>query len=105
MRRPAPVAAGARRRRRRWGSRSRAGGAAWALLRLWGPGRSHAPTMPVFRVLVTGGNGCLGRFAVAALQRRGFEAITVARSGGDVRIGLTQAGPRRELLTAIAPAA
>ncbi|HLQ38997.1 MAG TPA: sugar nucleotide-binding protein, partial [Planctomycetota bacterium] len=61
--------------------------------------------MPAFRVLVTGGNGFLGPFVVAALQRRGAEAVTVARSGGDVRIDLTQAGPRRELLAAIAPSA
>lgn len=64
---------------------------------------NHTDAMSSFRVLVTGAVGFLGPFVVDELRRRGHEAITTARSGGDVRADLTHDGVLRELLLAAAP--
>lgn len=41
-------------------------------------------------VLVTGGNGAIGRFVVAELSRRGIPSMVLSRSGsGDARAGVT----------------
>lgn len=38
--------------------------------------------MTALRVAVAGGSGLVGRHVVAALQRRGHEAVVLARGGG-----------------------
>lgn len=55
------------------------------------------------RILVTGHNGFLGPFAVAALRARGHEVHTASRSDGDARVDLAQRGIVAALADAFAP--
>lgn len=55
------------------------------------------------RALVTGCQGFLGPFAVAALQRRGFAVVTTARRGGDAAVDLVGRGMVDAVLEAFAP--
>jgi len=58
----------------------------------------HSP-----RILVTGSTGFLGPFVVAAMQARGFEVVTAARSGGDAAVDLAQRGSCAAVTEALAP--
>lgn len=59
--------------------------------------------MPPPRILVTGSTGFLGPFAVRALQERGYEVVTAARSGGDAAVDLAQRGSVAAVAEALAP--
>jgi dTDP-4-dehydrorhamnose reductase len=55
------------------------------------------------RALVTGCQGFLGPFAVAALRQRGCEVVTTARRGGDAAVDLLGPGMVDAVLEALAP--
>lgn len=59
--------------------------------------------MAALRILVTGSTGFLGPFVLAALQDRGHQVVTAARSGGDAMVDLCAPGLVTAVLEALAP--
>lgn len=55
------------------------------------------------RILVTGGSGFLGGFAVAALRAHGHEVATVAQHAGDIAVDLAAPGMVDAVREALAP--
>ena len=59
--------------------------------------------MGALRILVTGSEGFLGRYAVAAVAAAGHDALTTSRSGGDAAVDLAAPGMVAAVIEALRP--
>ncbi len=59
--------------------------------------------MGALRILVTGSEGFLGRYAVAAVAAAGHDALTTSRSGGDAAVDLSAPGMVAAVVEALRP--
>ncbi len=55
------------------------------------------------RALILGGTGLLGRALIQRAKKQQYQALAVARSGGDIDLDITDSGALRELLAQTSP--
>ena len=59
--------------------------------------------MGALRILVTGSEGFLGSYAVAAVKAAGYEVVTTSRSGGDAAVDLLAPGMVAAVIEGLRP--